>query len=310
MNEDLKRLHNYCEKWKLKINCTKTVYTIFTKSHKTAKEKLQLKIGSENLPKEEQPTYLGVKLDQSLTMKSQVESIKNKAKRRLQLLKKLASSSWGSDKHTLRALYLGYVRSSLEYSNSLLTMCSTTTRNTLDKVQNNALRFINGGMRSTPTAACEILANVEPLGIRRDKAALELHERTKRMCPTHPNRKLIDAWRPKKRLKQNSIMHHITKPMDSHHLPQNRQETKRVNQSMPPHISLKEPTIKTSLRDNSTKSADPVTLMLASHQTIDSYSNDWIHVYTDGSAFKGTTKAGYEILIKYPDGSSNETSAA
>jgi len=177
LNEDLKRLHNYCQKWKLRINCMKTVYSIFTKSHKTAKEKLQLKIGNENLPKEEQPTYLGVKLDQKLTMKSQVESIKNKAKRRLQLLKKLASSSWGSDKQTLRALYLGYVRSSLEYSNSLLTMCSTTTRNTLDKIQNNALRFINGGMRSTPTAACEILSNVEPLGIRRDKAVLELHQR-------------------------------------------------------------------------------------------------------------------------------------
>jgi len=98
--------------------------------------------------------------------------------------------------------------------------------------------------------------------------------------------------------------------MESHHLPQNRKETKRVNQNIPPHFSLEKPTIATSLRDNSTKSTDPVTLMLASHQTIDSYSDDWIHVYTDGSAFKGTTKAGYGILIQYPDGSSSEISAA
>ena len=306
LNEDLKRLHDYCQKWKLKINCSKTVYTIFSKSHIAARNNLQLKIGSEKLGKEEHPTYLGIKLDQKLTLKAHVENTKIKAKRRLQLLKKLAGSSWGSDKQTLRGLYLGYVRSALEYSNSLLTMCSASNRETLDRIQNNALRFINGGMRSTPTAACEILANVEPLGIRRDKSALELFERTKRKNPQHPNRKLVDTWKPKKRLKQKSILHHVTELTDSHHLPQNRQETKTVNQNIPPHATLEQPRIETALRDNSTKSADPVTLMLASHKTIDSYSSDWIHVYTDGSAFKGTTKAGYGIFIQYPDGSSNE----
>ena len=50
--------------------------------------------------------------------------------------------------------------------------------------------------------------------------------------------------------------------------------------------------------------------MRASHQTIDSYPDDWIHTYTDGSAFKATTKAGYGVLIQYPDGSSDELSEA
>ena len=31
-------------------------------------------------------------------------------------------------------------------------------------------------------------------------------------------------------------------------------------------------------------------------------------MYTDGSAFRGTSKAGYGVLIHYPDGSSGEFS--
>ncbi|GFR61960.1 reverse transcriptase-like protein [Elysia marginata] len=105
------------------------------------------------------PAYLGVKLDKQLTVKKHVENTTTKAKKRLQLLKTLASSSWDSDKQTLRVLYLGYVRCAQNYGNSILTMCSQTTR----EIQNNVLRFLNGGMRSTPTAAYEILATWNPL---------------------------------------------------------------------------------------------------------------------------------------------------
>ena len=40
------------------------------------------------------------------------------------------------------------------------------TRATMDKVQIQALRFISGAMRTTPTSACEIECNIEPLDIK------------------------------------------------------------------------------------------------------------------------------------------------
>ena len=101
-------------------------------------------------------------------------------------------------------------------------MCSKSTCDTLDKIQNNALRFINGGMRSTPTAACEILTNVEPLGMRRDKAALEIHEKCKRMDSEHPNRKLVDTWTPRNRIQQRSVLHHATKLLEKQNLPEKK----------------------------------------------------------------------------------------
>ena len=41
-----------------------------------------------------------------------------------------------------------------------------------------------------------------------------------------------------------------------------------------------------------------------------SYSEDWIHTYTDGSAVKAVAKAGLGVWIVYPDGSTDEVSEA
>ena len=52
-------------------------------------------IQGHQLEKDENPVYLGVKLDTRLTLKDQLKDIKKKANNRLKLLKGLASTSWG-----------------------------------------------------------------------------------------------------------------------------------------------------------------------------------------------------------------------
>ena len=75
-------------------------------------------------------------------------------------------------------------------------------------------------------------------------------------------------------------------------------------------MDLHAPEINTGIKGKVSKKDDPVEILRASLETIDSYSDQWIHVYTDGSAFRGTSKAGYGVLIHYPDGSSGELSGA
>ena len=53
LQEDLTNLEAYCDFWKLRVNTTKTVYTIFTRSHKIAKAKMNLKIKENHLKKDE-----------------------------------------------------------------------------------------------------------------------------------------------------------------------------------------------------------------------------------------------------------------
>ena len=302
LQEDLNRLEDYCSYWKLKINETKSVYSIFTKSHKTANFKLQLKINNGTLGKDENPTYLGVTLDGQLNLNKHLEKGKKKADKRLNLVKHLASSNWGADKNTLRSLYLGYTRSIIDYNIALQNVCSKSARKRIDKLQNQALRLINGGMRSTPTAACEISANVEPLEIRRKKAALDLYERAKRMEPNHPCRILVDQWKGLARLQQKSILHVVKDLSSQHHLPSNREPLQRVDRELPPHRKTHFPVIKQQLLGKENKKEDPNLLKLSALETIDSYPKEWLHVYTDGSAFKATVNAGYGAILYHPDG--------
>ena len=58
------------------------------------------------------------------------------------------------------------------------------------------------------------------------------------------------------------------------------------------------------------KTSLPTILKTGALETVDSYSPTLIHGYTDGSAFKGTTFAGFGAFLKFPDGSDVEISNA
>ena len=306
INLDLEVLRKYCETWKITINTSKTAYSIFTMSPKVAKQKLNIRMGEQQLTKEEHPTYLGVQLDTRLTLKKHVSNLKKKATKRLSLIKHLASTAWGSDMDTLRSLYIGYIRSILDYNQCLQVACSKSVQTELDKLQNHALRFICGGMRSTPTSTCEIHTNVEPLGLRREKAALEMYERAKRMEEKHPARQLVEKWKLKDRIQHKSIMHHIVNLRGKCHLPNEREPIHRVLK-IPPHIKTRPPEVVTHLKNqNANKKTDPVLLRIEAEDTILTYPLEWIHIYTDGSAFKATVNAGYGAWICFPDGKSKE----
>ena len=308
LNEDLQRLDSYCKKWKLKINTTKTVYTIFSKSPDEAKKNLQIKIGGNEVTKEYNPTYLGVQLDRQLTLAKHIANLKLKSSRRLKIIKRLASTKWGADKANLRQIYLGYVRSVMEHSLALQNICSKSVQESLDKVQNEAVKFISGGMKSTPIAACEIDSNIEPLNLRREAAALDMVERYKRSDIENPNNKIVNHWEADDRIKQKSIMKVEKHLQEKHHLPSNRAPITPNNNELPPNKALLTPVIKLDLVEKISKSnSDSVELNLIGNKTITSYT-DFHQIFTDGSAFKGTLNAGFGARIEYLDKECDEIS--
>ena len=308
LNRALLTISTFCNLWKLKANIQKTVYSIFSRSHEIAKNDLNLKMDGKLLRKEQTPVYLGVKLDTQMNMSEHMKSLREKTAKRLNLIKHLASTKWGADKLTLRQLYMGYVRSVLENSLSLQTLASQTNQTYVDRIQNQAVRFMCGGMRSTPAAACEIEADIEPLDIRRSRALTETVERYKRLEKDHPNRKLVENWQQINRLKQNSLLDKALENERIYHLPENRQQETKCPQPTP-WETLKQPSIKTFLLDQTaTKHSDPNVLKLSTLETINSYPQSAIHVYTDGSAFRATKFAGFGVFLRYPDNSTEHLS--
>ena len=82
LNEELSAIEKYCDEWKLKVNCQKTVYSIFTNSNKVAKKNLNIIFKETPLLKEENPTYLGVELDAKMKLNNHMKNLEEKAKKR------------------------------------------------------------------------------------------------------------------------------------------------------------------------------------------------------------------------------------
>ena len=156
---------------------------------------------------------------------------------------------------------------------SLQVSCSNTRKEELDKVQNNALRLICEGMKTTPIAASEIITNIEPLGMRREKAAIETFERCKRFDKKHPAKKLVDNWTPKNRIKAQSILHHVDKLREKVSLPENRAELRKTCLA-PPNLQPSPPEIKTVLKEKANKKSDLMDLKRAAEKTILSYPDE------------------------------------
>ena len=306
LQRDLHMLHAYCNLWKLKINSKKTVYSIFTISHKIANKTLNLKLEDQQLSKESNPTYLGVKLDSRMTLTAHLETVKKKVSMRLNLMKRLATTTWGANKQTLRQIYLGYVRSVMDYNLPLHNTANKNSVLALDRVQNQALRLICGAIKTTPTAACEIDANIGPRDLHRQMSLVETVERYRRLDENHPNRVLVDKWKPVDRIKRKTLLDVEQTLAADQHLPENREPDTKF-QGKAPWTSVRKPIIQTTLLDErANKSSHPSLLQQSTLETIQNFPTTSIHVYTDGSAFKATTKAGYGILLKYPDGTTSE----
>ena len=122
--------------------------------------------------------------------------------------------------HGLRQTYPGIKQ-------CCLSTATQTNLAPLDEVQNQALRFISGAMRKTPTSPCEMECNIEPLYIRRDAAIVRIYERYQRL-DYHPNKALIQTWWKKTRIKLQSYLTRATTLLPEYNLPSSTEKIATV----------------------------------------------------------------------------------
>ena len=293
----------FCNFWKLKLNEEKTVYSIFTRSTKAEQKTMNLKLNGTDLKKEKNPVYLGVKLDPRMSLNEFTKDLKAATESRLRLVKRLAGTNWGAEKSVLRQLYIGFIRAKLDYCSSIQPVANKTALQEIDKIQNQGLRLICGAMRSTPIAACEIEANIEPLDIRRNRSTIEAVERYHRAEPDHPNRQLVENWKRNTRIQQKSPIEISADLTKQYILPTNRKCEKRHQVSNPWDSSI-DADIRTTLIDPMVNKNSPSPILKSTAlETIDSYPRTAVQAFTDGSAFKATVYAGFGVHLRFPDGS-------
>ena len=158
-------LSAYLQTWRLKLGHTKTVTTAFHLNNREAKRELKVYNNGGLLPFCPTPTYLGVKLDRSITFRYHLVALRKKLSSRVTLLRRLVGSGWGAGAKTLRIATLSLVYSTAEYCAPV--WCRSAHTRLIDSVLNDALRIqdtVNeaGCLRPTPTDHILILSGIQP----------------------------------------------------------------------------------------------------------------------------------------------------
>ena len=168
-------LSAYLQTWRLKLSHTKTVTAAFHLNNREANRELKVYNNGRLLPFCPTPTYLGLKLDRSLTFRHHLVALHKKISSRITLLRRLVGSGWGADAKTLRIATLSLVYSTAEYC-APVWCCSAHTR-LIDSVLNDALRIVTGCLRPTPTDHLPVLSVIQPAELCRMGVTLSLAHR-------------------------------------------------------------------------------------------------------------------------------------
>ena len=89
LSQDMSTLSAYLQTWRLKLSHTKTVTAAFHLNNREAKRELKVYNNGRLLPFCPTPTYLGVKLDRSLTFRHHLVALRKKLSSRVTLLRRL-----------------------------------------------------------------------------------------------------------------------------------------------------------------------------------------------------------------------------
>lgn len=132
--------------------------------------------------------FLGVLLDSSCTWKPHITSLKRSCSKVLDLLKKLSHTSWGSDSNTLLRLYVMLLKPKIEYGLKAYSSAAPSYLQSLEPVQNCALRTALGAFRTSPISSLHAESVTLPQAFARSLKVLSYYFR----LYVNPSRPLHD----------------------------------------------------------------------------------------------------------------------
>ncbi|GFW48312.1 RNase H domain-containing protein [Trichonephila clavipes] len=252
---------------KLTINADKRNYCIFS-TDRRHKSSFNANIKIQNSQKKvDLPTFLGVTLDPELRFSKHIEQTANKALGKLNILRKLSGTSWGSRPQTLKSTFCTVIRPVLEYVTPIWIPASISVKRKLDSVQHRASKIIIGAVSSTHNEKKSFLISGSILQGSKDLRLSNLIVKSE----------------------NNSIWN--IPPWSSFRSPsfqKTHQRTPVSNWNCCGHVPKKE---------------DPATLRQKGLETIEILSLDNFAIaYTDGSSDRSLSNGGARILLLLPDG--------
>lgn len=143
------KVKNYYSKWKIKLNSLKTTVMFHTNRKTKQLPPTHLTFDGNTIEVVKETKYLGVVIDNKLTLKNHINYLHRKSDMICrQLYPFIGRNSFSTKKLKLK-IYKTYIRSSLLYAAPILNKMSKTNKSTIQKIQNKYLRIILNKPRYT-----------------------------------------------------------------------------------------------------------------------------------------------------------------
>ena len=109
-------------------------YMIFSKYNGDETSKLNLQFFNRKLNSTDNPVFLGIRFDKSLSFKHQISHLNKTCVNRLNFLKIVSKRKYGFSKETLEQLFKSHIRSILEYSSIIFPTLSESNFHKLNVI--------------------------------------------------------------------------------------------------------------------------------------------------------------------------------
>lgn len=161
----------------LDFSSTKTMAMHFCRS-RLCHRNLSITLNGSKLSTPSTIKYLGLHFDQTLSFKPHIAEIKKSCLIRMNLLRKLAHTSYGADTISLLRLYRALIKSKCDYGAPIYSAATKTDLNSLNIIHHKALRLATGVFPTTACLNLYFLSNEYPPDLHRQLIFLRFLVRT------------------------------------------------------------------------------------------------------------------------------------
>lgn len=162
-----------------RLSPTKTNLLIFNQKRKT--QNISIKIGDHTILEQPKAKVLGVIFDSKTSWIPHIQNLKNSTTPRLNIIKKLAHTSWGAQSHILLKIHKAFILSKLDYGAPLFSTANPSHLKVLESIHNTGIRLSIGAFRSSPIQSILTISGIPSLAARWNEQTSKLAARMSRL---------------------------------------------------------------------------------------------------------------------------------
>ena len=201
LQDSINIVKKFAQKNDFKFSTSKTSMLHFTKL--SIPLPMELRLGNIRIKKSETVKYLDLVFDSKLDWKAQIQKLRFKCNKALNLMLSVSSNECGADQKALMMIYRSLIRSKIDYECVVYNSASSRELVSLETVSNEAMRISSGWFKYTLISSLQVITEEPPRQIRRDKLSLIYYYKVKSLLQ-NPASKFISTEQETLRVYKNS----------------------------------------------------------------------------------------------------------